>query len=109
MTKRHNELTIKIFASNSIITNTNSTNFLGLIIDNTSSWRDHSNITAGKAAMICLHPCHALQTQQLKGSIAPSSQKSTFSFSCLKMKLLNTWFKQMILIMEASENKNGTS
>ena len=41
LTKRHNELTIKIFAFNSIITNTNSTKFLGLIIYNTLSWRDH--------------------------------------------------------------------
>ena len=41
MTKKHNEIPIKIFASNSIVTNTNSTKFLGLIIDNTLSWRDH--------------------------------------------------------------------
>ena len=41
LTKKHNEITIKIFASNSIIANTNSTKFLGLIIDNTLSWRDH--------------------------------------------------------------------
>ena len=41
LTKKHIEITLKIFASNSVITNTNSTKFLGLIIDNTLSWRDH--------------------------------------------------------------------
>ena len=41
LSKKHNEIPRKIFASSSVITKTNSTKFLGLIIDNTLSWRDH--------------------------------------------------------------------
>ena len=32
---------MQIIASNTIITNINSTRFLGLIIDSTLSWKDH--------------------------------------------------------------------
>jgi hypothetical protein len=41
LTKKQNEIKIQIIASNSIITNINSTKYLGLIIDNTLSWKDH--------------------------------------------------------------------
>ena len=41
MTKKQNERKIKIIAPNSINTNINSTKFLGLIIDNLLSWKDH--------------------------------------------------------------------
>ena len=38
---------IKIVVSNSIITNVNSTKFLGLTIDNTLSWKEHiANVTS---------------------------------------------------------------
>ena len=40
LTKKQNEMKIQIMASNSIITNINSTKFLGLTIDSTLSWRE---------------------------------------------------------------------
>ena len=47
MTKKLNEVKIKIVVSNSIITNINSTKFLGLTIDNTLSWKEHiANVTS---------------------------------------------------------------
>jgi len=41
MTKKQNETKIKIVVSNTIITNVNSTKFLGLTIDSTLSWKAH--------------------------------------------------------------------
>ena len=41
LTKKQNERKIQIFALNSINTNINSTNFLGLIVDNSLSWKDN--------------------------------------------------------------------
>jgi hypothetical protein len=40
LTKKHNEIGMQIISSNTIITNTISTRFLGLIIDSLS-WKDH--------------------------------------------------------------------
>ena len=39
--KKQNEIKIQIMTSNTILTNINSTKFLGLTIDNTLSWRQH--------------------------------------------------------------------
>jgi hypothetical protein len=41
LTEKHNEIKMQAIASNTIITNINSTRFLGLIIDSTLSWKDH--------------------------------------------------------------------
>jgi len=41
LTKKQNERKIQIIAPNSINNNINSTKFLGLIIDNSLSWKDH--------------------------------------------------------------------
>ena len=41
LTKNQNEIEMQIITSNTIITNTNSTKFLGVIIDSTLSWKDH--------------------------------------------------------------------
>jgi hypothetical protein len=41
LTKKQNEVKIQIVASNSVITNINSTKFLGLTVDSTLSWREH--------------------------------------------------------------------
>jgi hypothetical protein len=41
LTKKQNEMKIQIMVSNSIITNINSTKFLGLTVDSTLSWREH--------------------------------------------------------------------
>ena len=40
-TKKQNEAIIQIVVPNSINSNINSTKFLGLIIDNSLSWKDH--------------------------------------------------------------------
>jgi hypothetical protein len=40
LTKKQKEIKIQIIASNSVITNINSTKFLGLIIDSTLSWNN---------------------------------------------------------------------
>ena len=41
LTKKRNEIKMRIISSNTIITNINSTKFLGLIIDSTLWWQDH--------------------------------------------------------------------
>jgi len=41
LTKKQNEIKMQRIASNTIITNINSTRFLGLIMDSTLSWKDH--------------------------------------------------------------------
>jgi hypothetical protein len=41
LTKNQNEIEMQIITSNTVITNTNSTKFLGVIIDSTLSWKDH--------------------------------------------------------------------
>jgi hypothetical protein len=41
LTEKHNGIKMQIIASDTIITNINSTRFLGLIIDSTLSWKDH--------------------------------------------------------------------
>ena len=41
VTKKCSEINMQIISSNTVITNINSTKFLGLIIDSTLSWKDH--------------------------------------------------------------------
>jgi len=53
LTKKQNERKIQIIASNSIKTNINSTKFLGLIIDNTLSWRDHIAALTSQSNKAC--------------------------------------------------------
>jgi hypothetical protein len=52
-TKKHNEIKMKIFVSNTVITNINSTRFLGLIIDSTLSWKDHIVELTSKINKVC--------------------------------------------------------
>ena len=40
-TKKQNEMKIQIAASNTLISNINSTKFLGITIDSTLSWKVH--------------------------------------------------------------------
>jgi len=51
LTKKQNERKIQISAPISINTNTNNTKFLGLIIDNTLSWKDHIAVLTSKLNM----------------------------------------------------------
>ena len=44
---------MQIISSNTIITNINSTNFLGLIIDSTLSWKDHITRLTSKLNKTC--------------------------------------------------------
>jgi hypothetical protein len=53
LTKKNKEIKIQIIASNSIITNINSTKFLGLIIDNTLSWSDQIVALTSKLNKAC--------------------------------------------------------
>jgi len=53
LTKTQNEIKIQIIAPNSIITNINSTKFLGLIINNTLSWKDHIAALTSKLNKAC--------------------------------------------------------
>jgi hypothetical protein len=53
LTKKHNEIKTQIITSNSIITNINSTKFLGLIIDSTLSWKDHITGLISKLNKAC--------------------------------------------------------
>jgi hypothetical protein len=41
LTKKHKEIKMQIIYSNTIITNINSTRFLGLIVESSLSWKDH--------------------------------------------------------------------
>jgi len=52
-TKKQNERKIQIIAPNSINTNINSTKFLGLIIDNTLSWKYHIAALTSKLNKAC--------------------------------------------------------
>jgi len=53
LTKKQNERKIQIIVPNSIKTNINSTKFLGLIIDNTLSWKDHIAALTSKLNKAC--------------------------------------------------------
>ena len=53
LTKKHNEIKMQIISSNTIITNINSTKFLGLIIDRTLSWKDHITGLTSKLSKAC--------------------------------------------------------
>jgi hypothetical protein len=44
---------MQIISSNTIITNTNSTRFLGLIIDSSLSWKDHISELTSKLNKAC--------------------------------------------------------
>jgi hypothetical protein len=65
LTKNQNALKIQIVASNSIITNTNSTKFLGLVIDSTMSWKEHIIELTSKLNKAC----YAIRT--LKSLMSP--------------------------------------
>ena len=53
LTEKQNERKIQIIAHNSIKTNINSTKFLGLIIYNTLSWKDHIAALTSKVNKAC--------------------------------------------------------
>ena len=53
LTKKQNEMQHQIVISNSIITNINSTRFLGLVIDSTLSWKDHITELTPKLNKAC--------------------------------------------------------
>jgi len=53
LTKKNKEIKIQIIASNSIITNINSTKFLGLILDSTLSWNDQIIALTSKLNKAC--------------------------------------------------------
>jgi len=53
LTKKWNERKIQITAPNSINTNINSTIFLGLIINNSLSWKDHIAALTSKLNKAC--------------------------------------------------------
>ena len=56
--KKHNEIQQQVAISNSLITNINSTKFLGLIIDSTMSWKDHVTELTPKLNKAC----HVIRT-----------------------------------------------
>ena len=53
LTKKHNEIKMQIISSSTIITNINSTKFLGLIIDSTLSWKDRITRLTSKLNKAC--------------------------------------------------------
>ena len=53
LTKKQNERKIQIIAPNSMNTNINSTKFVGLIIDNSLSWKDHIVALISKLNKAC--------------------------------------------------------
>jgi len=53
LTKKHNEIKMQIISSKTIITNINSTKFLGLIIDSTLSCKDHITRLTSKLKKAC--------------------------------------------------------
>jgi hypothetical protein len=53
LTKKHNEIKMQRISSNTIITNINSTKYLGLIIDSTLSWKDHITGLTSKLNKAC--------------------------------------------------------
>jgi hypothetical protein len=58
LTKKHNEIKMQIISSNTIITNINSTTFLGLTIDSTLSWKDHITGLTSKLNKSCYATSH---------------------------------------------------
>ena len=53
LTKKQNEMQHQIVTSNSVMTNINCTKFLGLIIDNTLSWKNHITEITPKLNKAC--------------------------------------------------------
>jgi hypothetical protein len=52
-TKKQNEVKIKLTSSNSILTNTNSTKFLGITLDSMFTWKEHSAAIMTKLNKAC--------------------------------------------------------
>lgn len=71
-TKTQKENKIQIITTNSIITNTNSTKFLGLTIDSTLSWRDHISCLTSKLTKAC----YAIRT--IKPFVAPNTLRTVY-------------------------------
>jgi len=73
LTKKQNEMKIQIMASNSIITNINSTKFLGLTIDCTLSWREHISCLTSK---LNKKACYAIRA--IKPFMSPSLLRTVY-------------------------------
>jgi hypothetical protein len=66
LTKNNHEINIHISCGNKLITNTYSTNFLGLIIDCTLSWKNHVDKLMSKLSSACyaIRAVKSLMTQE---------------------------------------------
>ena len=73
LTEKQNEMKIQIMASNSIITNINSTKFLGLTIDCTLSWREHISCLTSK---LNKKACYAIRA--IKPFMSPSLLRTVY-------------------------------
>jgi hypothetical protein len=85
LTKKQNEIKIQIIALNSIITNTNSTKFLGLIIDNILSWKDHIAALTPKLNKACyaIRATNPLMTLDVLRTIHFSYVHSVMSYGSI--------------------------
>jgi hypothetical protein len=63
LTKNNHEINIHVSYGNKLITNTHSTNFLGLIIDSTLSWKHHIDILRSKL-FYAIRTVKSLMTQE---------------------------------------------
>jgi hypothetical protein len=66
LNKNNHEMNIHISYGNKLITNTHSTNFLGLIIDSTLSWKNHIDKLMSKLSSACyaIRAVKSLMTQE---------------------------------------------
>ena len=72
LTKKQKEIKLQMVTSNSLITNINSTKFLGLTIDSTLSWKEHITELTSKLNKTC----YAIRT--LKASISPEVLRTIY-------------------------------
>jgi len=85
LTIKQNERKIQITTSNSIITNINSTKFLGLTIDSILSWREHISCLTPKLNKACyaIRVIKPFMTQNVLRTVYFSDFHSVMSYGVI--------------------------
>jgi len=108
--KKQNEIKIQIITSNTILTNTNSTKFLGLTIDSMLSWREHIAAWTTKLNKACfaIRVIKPFMTSRVLRTVCFSYFHSIMSYGIIfwgTSHLSNNIFKTQKRIIRIITNK----